>query len=172
MNQPPSAHPPGHDPRTPWWFWPFTIIGATRFGGWFMTRVAPPIDRVLFRLTRGRLRISLGLPSLILTTIGAKSGEPRTTPLVYLPDRRRIILIASNGGNPNNPAWYYNLKKNPRAKVLIAGHEAEYIAHEASGQEREQLWQRAAQMYAGYDTYQARANQRIIPVVILSPVEE
>jgi deazaflavin-dependent oxidoreductase (nitroreductase family) len=109
---------------------------------------------------------------LILITIGARSGEPRTTPLVYLPDRQRIVLIASNGGNPNNPAWYYNLKKNPRAKVLIAGHEAEYIAHEASGQEREQLWRRAAQMYAGYDTYQARANQRIIPVVILSPVEE
>src|SRR5262245_24969982 len=120
-----------------WWLRIGFKFASSRPGGWFYVNVAPNIDRLLIRLSRGRYSVAIGLPRLILTTIGAKSGQPRTTPLVYLPDGERVVLVASNGGNPRHPGWYYNLRANPQATLLIDGRAALYRASEVSGAERE-----------------------------------
>lgn len=105
----------------------------------------------------------------LLTTIGAKSRQPRTTPLLYTADGESIILIASNGGQPRHPSWYYNLRANPEITFLRGGREQTYIAREVAGDERAALWRKAAALYPGYNVYQQRAGQRQIPVILLTP---
>ncbi len=112
------------------------------------------------------------MPRLILTTIGAKSGQPRVTPLIYLPDGDRVVVIASRGGDMRHPGWYHNLRANPRATLLIGGRSANYQAREASGAEREQLWRRAVALYPGYAVYQRRAARRQIPVMVLTEIRD
>ncbi len=124
---------------------------------------------MLLQLTQGRLSTVMGtLPTLILTTTGAKSGQPRTVPLVYLPDGARVILIASRGGDTRHTGWYYNLLANPAATLQIDGRAVHYRAQEASGAERAELWRRAVALYPGYATYQERCGARQIPVLILT----
>jgi F420H(2)-dependent quinone reductase len=143
---------------------------AAPFGTWIILHVFTPIDRVLLRLSRGRLSIvAVLVPSLVLISTGAKSGLLRETPLVYLPDGDRIVLIASNGGQPRHPAWYHNLRANPEARVLVGGREGRYWAREAAGVERDELWLRAVALYPGYHTYQGRSGGRSIPVMVLEP---
>ncbi len=157
-----------HSP-IPWWKRLAFALGASPVGGWFFINVATPIDRLLLRLTGGRLSTTLGtLPTLILTTTGAKSGQPRAAPLVYLPDGARVILIASRGGDTRHTGWYHNLRANPEASLLINGHTARYRAQEATGTERDELWRRAVALYPGYATYQQRCGARRIPVLILT----
>jgi deazaflavin-dependent oxidoreductase (nitroreductase family) len=140
---------------------------SSRLGGWFYVRVAPAIDRVLLRISGGRISTAVGYPALILNTVGAKSGLPRSTPLIYLPLEQQLIVIASNGGHPNHPGWYYNLRANPDVTLQIGEQVLPYHAHEASGTERAELWQRAAALYPGYLNYQQRASNREIPVIVL-----
>lgn len=148
-------------------------FAASPPGTWIILYLLTPLDRVLLRLTRGRVSsVAFAAPSLTLISTGAKSGLPRETPLLYLPDGARVVLVASNGGQPHNPAWYYNLKAHPAARVLIGGRELRVSAREASAAEREELWPRAVALYAGYDTYQGRAGGRTIPVMILEPAAE
>jgi F420H(2)-dependent quinone reductase len=127
---------------------------------------------LLIRLSRGRLSVAIGMPRLILTTIGAKSGQARTTPLIYLPDGERVVLVASNGGSLRHPGWYYNLRANPQATLLIDGRTATYRAREADGAERAELWRRAVAFYPGYAVYQRRAGGRAIPVLVLTRQEQ
>lgn len=122
--------------------------------------------------TNGRFSLSkaaLGLPSLLLTTTGARSGQRRTMPLLYFEDGESVVLIASNYGKPRHPAWYHNLRANPEATLFLRGREAAYIAREAVGEERERLWRKASALYPGYDAYQHRAGGRQIPVMVLVP---
>lgn len=131
------------------------------------------LDNAVARLTQGRHTITklIGLPIIQLTTIGAKSGQPRTMPLVGIFDGKRIALIASYFGGKNNPGWYYNLIANPRCTVEIEGRAAEYVAHQAEGAEREKYWNMAVSYYRGYEMYKIRAAHRVIPVIILEPAE-
>ncbi|MSW96408.1 MAG: nitroreductase family deazaflavin-dependent oxidoreductase [Actinobacteria bacterium] len=131
-------------------------------------RAATAVDPILLKLSGGRVSLPLGLPTLLLRTTGARSGEPREAPLLYAPDGDRIVLIASQGGAPRNPAWYHNLVAHPECEVL-ATHErsGNYIARQAEGEERERLWRIAIAVYSGYDTYAARAGERRIPVMVL-----
>ncbi|GAB4545895.1 MAG: nitroreductase/quinone reductase family protein [Anaerolineales bacterium] len=130
-------------------------------------------DTVLLRWTRGKHTVSeiVGLPIIQLTTLGAKSGQPRTMPLVSLFDGEKIALIGSNFGGRHNPGWYYNLKANPRCTVEVNGRAAQYLARQAEGEEREKYWRMAVSYYKGYDLYKARAAHRVIPVMILEPVK-
>ncbi|HEY0735020.1 MAG TPA: nitroreductase family deazaflavin-dependent oxidoreductase [Herpetosiphonaceae bacterium] len=144
-------------------------VVASRPVTWLYLNVFPYIDRLLLRLTRGRLSVTIGQPMGLLTSIGAKSGQRRTTPLLYTVDGANIILIASYGGQPRHPAWYYNLRAHPEVTFLRAGHERTYIAREAAGNEREALWHKAAARYPGYNIYQERTGQRQIPVFLLTP---
>lgn len=128
------------------------------------------IHVVLFRASGGRVggRFSKIAPVLLLTTTGRKSGKQRTTPLLYVQDDERYVIVASVGGAPNDPAWYLNLGSNPAATIQI-GHERITVgAKTAAPDERARLWTLATEMYPGYDDYQAKTS-REIPVVVLTP---
>lgn len=130
------------------------------------------IDRTVYRLSGGRTTgaaLLTGLPTVMLTTIGAKSGAPRTTPLVGIPAGDAIALIGSNWGQTRHPAWVYNLRANPRATLTINGQANTYLAREVSDAERDAYWQRAVALYPGYAAYSQRTGGREIPVMVLTP---
>jgi F420H(2)-dependent quinone reductase len=130
------------------------------------------IHAAVYRASRGRLlgRIGKRMPVLLLTTTGRKSGRRRTTPLLHLEDGGRYAVIASVGGAPQHPAWYLNLRADPRATVEIGGRKLAVRAETAGPEERARLWLAATAMYPGYDAYQARTT-REIPIVVLTPAE-
>ncbi len=148
-------------------------LAATNFGIWLLSGTLNRIDRPLLRLSRNRTSftsILAGLPVIVLTSTGAKSGLPRTTPLVALVDGDKVILIASYFGSAKHPAWYYNLKANPEVSLSHRGQSGQYRARTSSGEEREHYWQMAASLYPGYSLYKQKAGDRQIPVVVLKPV--
>ena len=153
-----------------WWQRPAMPLASSRLGGWFFVRVAPAVDRLLVRLSRGRLSLAAGYPTLLLTTVGAKTGQERTTPLIFLPEGERLVIVASNGGNARHPGWYHNLVANPAVTAFAFGVTRSYHARVLAGAEREQTWVRMATLYPGYVAYQQRAGGRTIPIIVLTPV--
>lgn len=131
------------------------------------------IDKALLKLTGGQFTASeiLGWNLIQLTTIGAKTGQPRTMPLIGIFDGQKIALIASSFGRERNPGWYYNLKARPECEVHFKGRGGKYTAHEATGNEYQRYWQLAVSYYAGYDKYRQRAAHRRIPVMVLESKE-
>lgn len=129
------------------------------------------LDKSLLEWTKGRHSFAeiLGWPIVEITTIGAKTGQPRTLPLIGVIAGEKIALIASSFGRPHNPGWYYNLKKHPECEVLFNGRIGKYIARELSGDEYRRYWQLAVSYYAGYERYKERAAPRHIPVMLLEP---
>jgi deazaflavin-dependent oxidoreductase (nitroreductase family) len=130
------------------------------------------LDRVALRLSGGRLTLTglfTGWEIITLTTIGARSGQPRSVPLLALREGDDLVVIASNFGRASHPGWYHNLRENPEVTVASARGEARYTAREATGSERERYWSRATRRYPGYVNYQRWAGDRVIPVVVLSP---
>jgi deazaflavin-dependent oxidoreductase (nitroreductase family) len=107
-----------------------------------------------------------GSKILLLTTRGRKTGEPRTTPLIYEESDGVHVIVASKGGAPEHPGWYRNLSKDPQVEVQVKGDVFPAHARTASGEERERLWKLAAQQWPDYDEYQTRT-EREIPVVVL-----
>jgi len=145
-------------------------FARSRAGAWYFINVAMRIDRVLLPLSRGRVSSAVGEQVGLLETTGAKSGERRRIPLLYLRDGNHVVLIASKGGNAKHPGWYWNLKANPRVRFLGPdGLTGEYTAREAEGDERARLWAEAVDYYDGFATYQGRTDGRQIPVVVLEP---
>jgi deazaflavin-dependent oxidoreductase (nitroreductase family) len=141
---------------------------------WFHARTLHHIDRAVYRLTRGRATFAswvAGLPIVMLTTTGAKSGRRHTLPLVALPDGDRLVVIASNYGQERNPAWYHNLRADPRATICFEGVTREVVARELEGEERARHYERGIEIYPGWTTYRERAEHRRIPVLELTPVE-
>ena len=122
----------------------------------------------IFRLTGGRIggRV-VGGPVLLLHHTGAKSGKERISPLLYLPDGDRMVLVASKGGYTKHPGWFHNLKANPDTVVEVPREgKVPVRARQAPPAEREELWPRVVDLYKGYATYQ-RSTSREIPLVIL-----
>jgi deazaflavin-dependent oxidoreductase (nitroreductase family) len=109
-----------------------------------------------------------GAPVLLLTSTGARSGERRTTPVMYLPDGGRMVIFASKGGAPTNPAWYHNLLANPSATVEVGADTVDVDAAVTSGEERSRLFDRQAELFPQFKDYAEKTN-REIPVVALSP---
>jgi proline iminopeptidase len=107
-----------------------------------------------------------GAKILLLTTKGRSSGKPRTAPLIYEADGDRYVIVASKGGAPEHPGWYRNLAKDPNVEVQVLGEVFPARARTAGGEERERLWQLAAQQWPDYDSY-AEKTDRQIPVVVL-----
>jgi len=142
-----------------------------------MWRVYSPtlhrLDRAVYRATNGQATFTswlTGLPVVQLTTTGAKSGVRRTLPLVAIPHEDALVIIASNYGQQRHPAWYYNLKANPRVTVTFEGRTREMVARELEGDEREQWYERGIQIYPGWVEYRKRtAEYRLIPVIELVP---
>jgi proline iminopeptidase len=107
-----------------------------------------------------------GSKILLLTTKGRKTGEPRTTPLIYENTGDDYVIVASKGGTPENPGWYENLSKDADVEVQVLDDVFPAHARVAEGDERERLWKLAAQQWPDYDNYQKRTD-REIPVVVL-----
>jgi deazaflavin-dependent oxidoreductase (nitroreductase family) len=122
----------------------------------------------VYRLTRGLVghRVPGGPPMLLLDHTGAKSGQTRTSPLVYVEDGDDVILVASKGGYPKNPAWFHNLRANPETTVQIGAEKRPVRARVATDEERERLWPKAVATYGGYAGYQQRTDRKI-PLVVL-----
>jgi deazaflavin-dependent oxidoreductase (nitroreductase family) len=123
----------------------------------------------LYRASRGRLFGQLDrAPVLLLTTVGRRSGQPRTAPLVYLADGERLIVIGSNAGHETAPAWSLNLEANPDAEVELGSDRRKVRARVAAGEERAELWRKVNEMYSGFDDYNARTT-REIRLFVLEP---
>ena len=123
-------------------------------------------------LSKGRLSVPslvTGLPVVMLTTIGAKSNLTRTVPVVGMREGETVILIASNWGSTRHPAWYHNLRAHPDATLDIHGRRGTYVARPVTAAEREQYWQRAANLYRGFSAYAQRTGGRDIPIMVLTP---
>ena len=136
---------------------------------WFLTRVGTHVDPVLMRWSGGRLNVTGTRHVLILHHRGRKSGLPRETPLVYFTDGDDVVLMASNGGSAQHPAWYHNVQAHPDVQLFVGARGGDYRARVASPAERERLWSLAQALFAGYGRYQDRAGDRRIPVVICTP---
>ncbi len=132
-------------------------------------RAAGKLNVPVYRLSKGRLFNKVGrAPVLLLNTTGRRSGQPRTAPVVYLGDGENVVVIGSNAGNVNEPAWSYNLKANGDAEIEIGSKRSPVRARIAEGEEREQLWRRMNSTYAGFDDYAERTS-RDIAVFVLEP---
>jgi deazaflavin-dependent oxidoreductase (nitroreductase family) len=132
--------------------------------------VFPVIDRWLIPRTRGHLKVAMGQPMLLLHTRGAKSGQRRTTPLLYTPSAEGYIVVASKAGAAHHPAWYHNLRTHPDAvSVELDGNHVAVRPRVVEEPERSELWQRVNDNYNGYERYAQRAGGRIIPLVVLEP---
>jgi deazaflavin-dependent oxidoreductase (nitroreductase family) len=109
-----------------------------------------------------------GTVTLLLTTTGRRSGEERTTPLIYQRDGDRYVVVASQGGADEHPAWYLNLSADPNVEVQVKDDRFEATASTAEGEERERLWELMTATWPAYDRYQTKTDRQI-PVVVLTP---
>ena len=109
-----------------------------------------------------------GSTILLLTTTGRKSGEPRTTPLIYAQDGDRYVIVASRGGAPKHPSWYLNLEQTPEVEVQVKDEVFPARARTATPEERRRLWPLMAGIWPSYDDY-TKKTDREIPVVVLDP---
>jgi deazaflavin-dependent oxidoreductase (nitroreductase family) len=123
-----------------------------------------------YRATRGVVGHRVpGLPQmLLLDHVGAKSGRRRTAPLVYARDGHDLVIVASKGGHPRNPAWFHNLRANPDTTVQVGSKRIPVRARVATPAEHGRLWEKAVEVYGGYREYQRRT-EREIPLVVLEP---
>lgn len=145
---------------------------ASKAGSWLFLHVIGPVDKRLLPWTLGRWSfLGPGQSVGLLTTTGARSGQARSTPLQFVKDGDRVLLVASAGGAPKDPAWAHNLRAHPECTFLYGGRYRTYTAREAGGEERTRAWARVVDWYQGYAQYQSLTS-RLIPVFILEPSSE
>jgi F420H(2)-dependent quinone reductase len=124
----------------------------------------------IYRATGGLIghRFPGAPPTLLLDHVGARSAVKRTSPLVYTVDGENLVLVASKGGYPKNPAWFHNLVANPDTTIQVGSQRRAVHARTADPQERKRLWPMVVAVYGGYEGYRRRT-EREIPLVILEP---
>jgi deazaflavin-dependent oxidoreductase (nitroreductase family) len=140
----------------------------TGLGRWLSVHVAWKVDPWLMRVSGGRLGFGVGIPTALLETTGARSGEPRRNGVIYFHDGERVTIVASKLGLPENPAWLYNLSAHPEVTLGGVPMRATVVGDEA---ERERLWGLADRVFAPYAVYRREAAEagRTIPIVQLTP---
>jgi deazaflavin-dependent oxidoreductase (nitroreductase family) len=144
---------------------------ATKVGVALLRPTANRLDQLISKATGGRrsfAAIATGIPTVILTTTGAKSGQPRTVAVYGIPHPDGLALIASNWGGAKHPAWYHNLKANPEATVSIDGDTWQATARPATPRERDEIWANGVEIYPGWTKYETRAGARHIEAFVLS----
>jgi deazaflavin-dependent oxidoreductase (nitroreductase family) len=147
-------------------------FAATRLGDRLFADVLRRLDGPVYRLTSGRhtaANLLSGLPVVQLTTTGARTGRPRTVPVLGLPTSAGLAVIASNFGRPRQPGWYHNLRADPGATVTVRGIVTRVHAAEATGRMRDQVWRSGLEVFPGWAAYQQRAGGREIAVFLLRP---
>ena len=135
---------------------------------WKLFNASTKAHVLAFRASGGRLGgTAYGAPILLLHHMGAKSGKKRTSPLLYMPDDDRMVIVASKGGYTKHPGWFHNLKAHPDTEVELPREGRVPVRARVAGEaERDALWPRVVHLYGGYEEYQ-RSTERKIPVVIL-----
>jgi deazaflavin-dependent oxidoreductase (nitroreductase family) len=146
------------------------MVAATKAGRVLFRPTAHRLDRLVSTLTQGRYSfagLAAGLPSVMLTTTGAKSGEPRTVALLGIPHPDGVAVVAANYGDARHPGWYHNLQANPAATAVIEGETCYVTARLATPAEPDEIWERGTAIYPGLTKEQAWAGDRRIEALIL-----
>ncbi len=135
-------------------------FAGTHVGSW-MIRTLTPLDRKILARTKGRRTIlgPIGLQIVLLTTTGRKSGQPRSSPLLYVRDGDRLVVVGSNFGQAHHPAWTGNLLANPNAHVTMGGADIDVVATPIVGAEKDQLYRDFVEMAGNYETYLDRTDR-------------
>lgn len=147
-------------------------LGSTRGGAWAFSKSLRHADRLVHKLSKGRTsapQVLAGLPVLMVTTTGRKSGRPRTTPLIAPPIGDTVALLGTNFGQRNTPAWVFNLEADPHATVEFHGVRRDVVARPATDEERAEIWRVAGSIYGGYVKYQERISGREVRLFVLEP---
>lgn len=141
---------------------PAVAIASTRAGSWFV-RTMTPIDRRILTRSRGKYTLlgPIGAPTLLLTTMGSKSGLPRTSPLLYVREADRLLVMGSNFGQQHHPAWTGNLRKHPAATVTIGGTDIAVQARQLEGAERQAAIDSFIELAGVYAAYLKRTDREI-----------
>ena len=145
-------------------------LASSRLGAWMLSKTLYPVDKVLFRVTGGRLTLPsllVGLPVILFTTTGARSGKARTMPLVGIPVGDDVAVIGSNYGQKPTPGWVYNLEADPSATVGYRDRTIAVTARRADEGQTSQTFDVANGLYPGYAKYRTRAVHRVIRVFVL-----
>jgi F420H(2)-dependent quinone reductase len=174
----PAAEPVGAKLGRVERFWRNRMFARVRHHLTWMRRSSPALTRAhaaVIRLSGGRIRRSFiftgGMPILVLTTVGRKSGQSRSTPVAYLRQGDSFAVLASNAGSDRSPAWWLNLQAQPKAQILADGTRHAVTARRANPAEEAALWNEFARQNPGFDEYR-NLTERQIPVVILAPQSE
>ena len=147
-------------------------IASTRPGAWFFSKALAPTDRILSRLSKGRVSVPASmarLPVLVLTSTGRKTGQPRQTHLIAVPFQDTLALLGTNFGQASTPAWVLNVEAEPRATVTHRGVTREIVARPATDSERAEVLANSASVYGGYAKYQERITGRRLRIFVLEP---
>jgi deazaflavin-dependent oxidoreductase (nitroreductase family) len=145
-------------------------FGSSRPGAWFFSKTLRHLDRLVHRASKGRTstpELLAGLPVLLVTTTGRRSGQPRTSPLIAPPIGDDLALVGTNFGQPHTPSWVLNLEASPDVEVEYRGRRSKAVARPATSEEEASVWQAAAGVYGGYAKYQQRISGRSIRVFVL-----
>src|SRR5438105_2210010 len=145
-------------------------VSSSRPGAWFFAKTLHHIDKPVLRMTRGRFTVPglvAGIPVINLVTTGAKTGKRRAMPLLGVPTEDGMAVIGTRFGQRGTPGWYFNLMAGGPAEVEYRHRTVPVKAREAEGDEREAIWERARGMYAGYEAYARRINDRPVHIVVL-----
>jgi len=143
---------------------------ATPFGFWLSRHVAWKVDPYLLRLTGGRIGTGLIIPTVLLETRGARSGQPRRNGVIYFHDGDRVILVASNAGRPAHPSWLHNARANPDVKLNGCPYRVEVVENEV---ERARIWELADRVFPPFASYRESAARsgRTIPILKLTAAD-
>lgn len=147
-------------------------VGGIRPVSLVLARTLHHLDRPVIRASGGRHTLTsllTGLTVADLTTTGARTGQPRRTPVLGFPADDGLVVIASNYGQQHHPAWYHNLLAHPEAELLVRGRSTPVVAHLTQGDQRARLWAHATTLYPSWDRYAERAAGREIGVFVLRP---
>lgn len=145
-------------------------LGSSRYGAWVFSKTLYPVDRVMFRLSGGRVTLPsllAGVPVILLTTTGARTGQARTMPLLGIPFGDDLAIIGSNYGQEPTPGWVYNLEADPSATIEYRGQSVRVMARLAEDDEVAKAFEAANDVYLGYDKYRSRADHRNLKVFVL-----
>jgi deazaflavin-dependent oxidoreductase (nitroreductase family) len=145
-------------------------LASTRAVSALSRKLLPSVDRFVLRVTNGRstlTSVTSGLPVLWLTTVGARSGQKRTVPLLGFPVEDDLAILGTHFGSHTTPGWVHNLETTARAEVEYRGRKAQVEARPAEPAEASLVWVLAARVYPGYEQYAGRASHRVIRVFIL-----
>jgi deazaflavin-dependent oxidoreductase (nitroreductase family) len=151
-------------------YWLGGQLATTKTGLAVWRKVAAPLEAPIMRATRGRIRLNVAIPIVVLSSTGARSGQRRESPLAYFTDGDDVILIASNYGGSRHPAWYHNLIAHPECELHIGPRGGQFVAHEIAGPDRDRLYALAVErLNHVFALHEKRSGARTIPVMRLTP---